>query len=210
MNGKLAIMGRTLSRVELYALGFLILTFVITFAIRVSGPLEDGDLWFHLEYGEYFLDHHTLIPDHSLYSWTPADKSAIYCAWGAEIIFYTLNQLGGLKALYILRYLFALVYLVLVIYQSRKYKILGSNIPWMLAGIGIVMSQAGIMIKPAIYSYVFMTITVWIWWDNKIPRYKNVSFYLLPVVFILWVNAHGGVIFGVVYLSLLFIGEALS
>lgn len=182
----------------------------MTFVVMSSGPIEDGDLWFHLEYGEYFLDHHTLIPDHSLYSWTPADKSAIYCAWISETILYLLNKLGGLSALYTLRYLFAFVYIAFVMYQSRKYKILGSYLPWIIGGFGIAMSQAGIMIKPEIFSFVFMTITAWVWWNSKTSQDKGMSFYLLPAVFFLWINSHGGVIFGVAYIFLLFIGDMLN
>ena len=66
-----------------------------TIVIKYAEPINDGDIWFHLAYGRYLLEHNTLIPDHSIFSWTPTDNSQIYCAWIPEIIFYILNNAGG-------------------------------------------------------------------------------------------------------------------
>jgi hypothetical protein len=85
---------------------FLALVVLATIALRYAEPINDGDIWFHLAYGRYFLENHTLIPDHSIFSWTPAANDTIYCAWIPEIFFYLLFKAGGLQVLYALRYLF--------------------------------------------------------------------------------------------------------
>ena len=37
-----------------------------------SFPPADGDLWWQMVYGKYLIENGTLIPDHSIFSWTPA------------------------------------------------------------------------------------------------------------------------------------------
>ena len=65
-----------------YFLFFLVLA---TVAIRYAIPLRDSDVWFHLLYGKYFVENLTLVPDHTLYSWTPASNEIVYCTWLPDI-----------------------------------------------------------------------------------------------------------------------------
>src|SRR5271157_1527495 len=35
----------------------------------------DYDLWWQMALGRYYIAHHTLIMDHSIFSWTPTDPT---------------------------------------------------------------------------------------------------------------------------------------
>ncbi|MGW8320964.1 MAG: hypothetical protein ACWGSD_05360, partial [Thermodesulfobacteriota bacterium] len=50
-----------------WALGFIVL---LTLAIRYAEPVRDGDLWWQMAYGRYLIEHRTLIPDHTAFTWT--------------------------------------------------------------------------------------------------------------------------------------------
>ena len=58
-------------------------------------PVMDGDLWFHLAYGRFMVENRTLVPDHTVFSWTPADNATIYCAWIPEITLYAIHAWAG-------------------------------------------------------------------------------------------------------------------
>ena len=83
----------------------MIILVLICIAVMYAEPIKDGDLWFHMAYARYMIHNHTLIPDHTIYSWTPASGKEIYCAWLSEFVLYTLYQKGGLTLLFIFRYL---------------------------------------------------------------------------------------------------------
>ena len=65
------------------ALAALLLAVV---ALRFAEPVEDGDLFWHMAYGQQMLDRGTLVPDHTLYSWMPTSNHSIYCAWVSELL----------------------------------------------------------------------------------------------------------------------------
>ena len=190
---------------------FLIILILITLAVKYAEPLKDGDLWFQMAYGQYLLDNHTLVPDHTIYSWTPTDGKQIYCAWIAEILFYTLYKIGGLNLLFTFRYVCLLVFIVFIIHHAQRYKVAQNPVTWLICLIGSFMIQAGVQIKPEIFSLLFMTFTVWTWWFVKSSPEKGWKrCYLFPAIILVWMNTHGGVIFGIAYLGLLFIGEVLN
>ena len=56
-----------------------------------------------------------------------------------------------------------------------------------------------------------MTMIVWTWFRIKTHPDKSRSlFYLFPLLMLLWVNSHGGFIFGLVFLGLILAGEVIN
>ena len=190
---------------------FLAIVVLATIALRYAEPINDGDIWFHLAYGRYFIEHHTLTIDHSIFSWTPAKSHWMYCAWIPQIIFYLLYETCGLYGLFALRYLVIITFLFLV------FLIVGKNrakfLPYILliCLIGLLMAPAGLRIKADLFSFLFMTTLVFLWFRFKINPDKSWPvLYLLPVLFLFWVNSHPGFIFGAIFLSLVFTGEVIN
>jgi len=191
-----------------WSLGLLVL---FTLGIRFAEPVRDGDLWWQMAYGRYLIEHGTLIPDHTVFTWTPADGSAIYCAWLSEIFLYLLYQVGSLPALFAFRYLCLLIFLLALWLQARRLGVAGHPLTWLICLLGVLMSQSGAYIKPEIFSYVLMTITVLIWWHIKTGGHTAWRCcYLFPVIMVFWVNSHGGFIFGAAFLFVIGLGEALN
>lgn len=186
----------------------IILISVIFITIEYAKPIADGDVWFHMAYGRYMIEHFTLVPNHSIYSWTTSDNSQIYCAWIPEILFYGLYTLGGLPLLFILRYMFLFVFMTATFLYMKEKNALFIPLAWLVALFGVLMSQAAIHIKPQIFSFLFMTIIVWAWSIVRSQhKYGWIYCYVIPFVMLIWVNSHGGFIFGIVFLILVTIGE---
>ena len=185
--------------------------FLAVVFIRYAEPVKDGDIWFHMAYGRYMLENHTLVPDHAVYSWTPAVNSQIYCAWLPEIILYLLYTAGGLPAFFVLRYACILVFLLFVFHFMKRNKAFLNPLAWLTTLTGVLMCQAAMDIKPEIFSFVFMTITVWAWLMVRSSGERGWRYcYLVPLIMLLWVNSHGGFIFGLVFLALVSMGELVN
>ena len=188
----------------------LILSILILF-FHYMLPVQDSDLWFHLSYGQYFLKFGTIIPDHTLFSWTPVDNSTIYCTWLPDILFYLLYQAGNLPLLFIFRYFGAAFFLFLFWFTAYRRGI------WMIPIVGVasilslLMSKAGIFLKPELFSYIFMSLSVWLAFKIKQQANNSVLLcYLLPAIMLVWVNSHGAFIFGVLFIFLFLCGEILN
>jgi len=190
------------------ALGLLVL---LTLAIRYAEPVRDGDLWWQLAYGRYMIEHRTLVTDHSAFTWTPAESPTIYCAWLAEIFLYLLHAAGDLPVLFAFRYACLLLFVLAVWYQARRLGVARHPLTWLICLLGVLMSQNAAYIKPEIFSYVYMTLTALAWLRIKSDGEKaRRTCYLFPVLMLLWVNSHGGFIFGAGFLLIMGLGEGLN
>lgn len=184
---------------------------LITLAFRYALPVRDGDLWFHMLYGKYFLDYKTLIADHTIFSWTPTTNDTIYCTWLPDIFLYLLHKVAGLPGIFAFRYLCMLVPVLGCFFYARKLKISTHPLTWLLCLLAVIMSYTAAFEKPEILSFVFMTLLAWNWWhlrSSDESAWK--SCYLFPLITLVWVNTHGGFVFGAMFLLLLWLGELLN
>jgi tetratricopeptide (TPR) repeat protein len=189
----------------------LVVAALTTIAVRYAKPVTDGDIWFHLAYGKYLVENRTLVPDHSVFSWTPTDTSRIYCVWISDIIFYVLYQAGGLYALYVLRYLLIAIFILLAASISIRRPTFYMPGVILICMSGLLMCSQGLHIKSEIFSFIFMSLMVWTWFRIKVKSDENPYLpYLIPLIMLFWVNSHGAVIFGGLFLGLIFAGEVLN
>src|ERR1700676_5002708 len=92
----------------------LALVLLTVIAVRFAEPILDGDLFWHMAYAKQMLARHTLVPDHTAYSWTPASNETIYCAWASELFFNWLWTHLGMSSLFVFRYLCVLAIMTLL------------------------------------------------------------------------------------------------
>jgi len=192
---------------HLSTVAFLLI--IISVAVRFTLPLRDGDIWWHMMYGEFFWQNKTLIIDHTLFSWTPTKNDVLYCAWLPEIIFNLLYKVGGLPALFSVRYVSFLLFIGLFWRTAKKNNVLDNPLTWLVCLLAVHLSFAGTFIKPEIFSYMFMILISWNWWSlKKASSWKNC--YLFPLIMLFWVNSHGAFFFGVIFLTLVGGGELMN
>lgn len=192
----------------IWALGLLAL---FTVAIQYTQPVRDGDLWWQMAYGRYLLEHRTLIPDHTAFTWTPAASGTVYCAWLPEIMLYLIHRAAGLTPLFIIQYLCLLLFLATLAVFARRAGVLRHPAVGLIAVLGVLMVDTAIYIKPELFSLVAMTLMAANWMHLKTTGERAWRWvYAFPILLLLWVNSHGGVIFGVFFLALLGLGEWLN
>jgi len=195
--------------VVLFLIGLLILTAALLLAL----PVRDTDLWWQMGMGRYLLNEGTLVLDQQAFSWTPAHGAktvaTMYCAWIAEILFFLTYQLGGLPALFAVRYLCFLLFFVAIGVFAWRRRVFWNPLVWMAALLAFLMAySSAAYMKPEIFSFVLMTFAVSLWYGLKTASGEPwMLCYLFPVLAITWANTHGGFIVGMGFLGAMGLGE---
>ena len=180
--------------------------------ILLRNPVEqlDTDVWWQMALGKYYITHHTLIADHSIFSWTPTDPTWIYNTCLGSIILYLVYSLMGGFGLWTLQWLMFLgVFLSFYFFLRLIQRRLDVTSATIIAAIGIVCSLACGFYKPEIFSFLLFCWTVFIFFYVKLTR-RTFLFYVYPFIFALWANLHGAFVVGIIFLALSLIGELLN
>jgi hypothetical protein len=182
--------------------------------IVYAQPFLDGDLFWHMAYARQMLDHGTLQLDHAAFSWTPASNGMIYCAWASELILYAMwNQLGA-WSLFALRYLVIFFVIGLLWDHARRLKMADQPMTYLVLLMTSLVLGAGTIIKPELFSLLFMNLVVWAFYRARQAMRQGASprkwFYLVPALVALWVNFHGAFILLAPFLIATAIGEGLN
>ncbi|MFA5323854.1 MAG: hypothetical protein WC373_14375, partial [Smithella sp.] len=189
-----------------------ILLMILPVMILLKYPVDslDYDVWWQMALGKYYLTHHTIVIDHSIFSWTPADSGWIYNTFLGSIIFYLIYSLAGGLGLWVFQWLifigiFLAFYVFLKVVQQR----LDVTSITLIAAIGITFSVSCSYYKPELFSPLILSWLGVIFYYIKKTRRKNL-FYVYPFIFALWVNLHGAFILGFCFLACISIGELLN
>jgi len=189
----------------------MIATAFLTLWASLYVPIYDGDIWFHLLYGKQIFENLTLIPDHTIYSWTPSNNDTIYCAWLGHAIYYLLYKYFGDGGVIAFRYLAASTLFIAILLLSRQRNTFYNPITWFTALVCALIISQVTLDKPEILSFAFMTLIVWNWYTVKQLK-QNVLFkvYLFPLLILIWVNTHGAFIYGCFFLLCVGVGETIN
>lgn len=188
-----------------YAL--LALAILAVVAVRYTEPVNDGDLFWQMAYGRWMVEHGTLVPEHGAFSWSPTSEEVIYCAWLSEIGLYLLHRVGGLTALFALKYLVWLAVLGLAGWTAWRTGSWRSPEAWAATLLFALASYAGANLKPELFSFLLFNLVVWSYFRYRRSR-TPWPLYAFPLLLLVWVNTHGAFVFGILFLLAALAGEA--
>lgn len=184
---------------------------IITVALRYALPFRDGDVWWHMLYGKYFLDHNTLIADHTIFSWTPSTNDTIYCTWLPDIILYLLHKTAGLAGLFAFQYFGFLFFILACFLFAHRLGLATNPFVWFLVLNGVLMAYLAAFPKPELCSFMLMTALVGNWYYIRFQgNNSHLCCYCLPIIILIWVNSHGAFIFGLIFLFCAALGELMN
>jgi hypothetical protein len=193
-----------------YLKWFVVALLPILIFLRYPVDRVDYDLWWHMALGKYYIANHTLVMDHSVFSWTPTDPTWIYNTCLGSIAMYLFYSLAGGFGLWIFQWtvfvgIFVSFYLFLRLLGQR----LDVTNVTVMAMIGIACSLACRFYKPELFSALMFSWLLFIYFYVKETRKKN-TFYFYPLLFALWANLHGIFVVGFVLLAIVLVGEILN
>ena len=160
--------------------------------------IADPDIWWHLRNAEYLLKtHHFVRAD--MYSYTVTGASWINHEWLTEIPYYLAWRLWGFRGIFLL-----MVALVEIIILSTYY--LGSLVSgnskaaFVASWLALFLMTVSFGPRTLLFGWIYLIVLLLILWRYK--QHGKDSLWLLPPLFLLWVNSHGSWLIGLVVLSI--------
>lgn len=184
-----------------FVIGLAISAAFVTFLFYYPSVGGDEDIWFHIRYGAYFIQHHTWSINHGQFNWTAFDPNFRYVTWIGSSILYIFYSLMSHYGLYLLQYIVIGSILGCFIYFLKKtgYRFDITSLLAML-GVLLVLNLKYLYIKPDMFSGLMFAFSCMVYY--KVKETGNWKlFYIYPPLFLLWVNTHGGFIVGLFFIS---------
>jgi hypothetical protein len=152
----------------------------------------DPDLWWHIKVGQDILTTHHW-PTSDPFSYTVAGNPWMAYEWLGDVLFGAVARWGGLLGLEIL--LFALASAVmLALYAYATLRSGNSKAGFVSSGLLCSLAFASFNLRPQMLGYLFLVLTLIAL--ERFRQGKQRSAWFLPVLFLIWINAHGSWVIG--------------
>jgi len=155
-------------------------------------PWVESDTFWHVVIGNLILKTHTW-PTHDIYSFTAHGTPWIAYEWLGDVVMGLAWRLGGLHGLMILLMILTWAIMLALLW----YAYLGSkNIKSAFVASAVLMPLASISwtLRPQLLGYIFVIVTLIVL--KSFRDGSSRSLWILPFVFLLWVNSHGTFVLG--------------
>jgi hypothetical protein len=185
------------------------ITLILAVLFYYPSRTEDYDIWYHLKFGEHFVKNLTFKLDHSMFSWTPADPNWRYGIWLGSSVLYMAYKMFSVYGFYIVQWL---IFAAIILLYWKFIKVIGDSLDInhiaSLMLVFIALNLTAIYIKPELFTTLFFTIAVFIYFYTKFTS-KNL-FFIYPLLLFIWVNTHGGYLIGLIFISIVLVGEVFN
>lgn len=151
-------------------------------------PPTDPDFGWHLKYGEYIFQNHTLLYK-NVFSFTNQNYHWANSYWIFELILYVAFTLWGpVGAALLFSFIFSTILYKIIRRQTDNLFVLALLFVFST----IMFSTFYVSIRPFFLSTIFMLIFLDIMIDevNGEPRPKDQNTKYLPLLFLIWANTH--------------------
>ena len=163
---------------------------------QFSENTADPDLWTHTMLGEQSLLTHS-IQRTEIYSWTARGHPFVNHEVLAEAALGASHLLLGGAGILLLKILFGFLAFGIALRLGAE----GLRWPerafaWIIGAVAVVEISFGFAARPQIFTAVFLAVEFWVL--RRIHREKFWWALVLPALYALWINTHGGVLAGLV------------
>ncbi|HYM12010.1 MAG TPA: hypothetical protein VEU62_14830 [Bryobacterales bacterium] len=169
-----------------------------------STEVADTDFWWHLKTGQYIIERHALpVPDPFSYTSQlgapayPGEERVRYFnlthEWLAQALWYLIFRAAGFPGVVLFKaLLLAGLCGIAGLLAARR----SGSFYWGLAAAGAAAAVAALFSadRPALLTFFFIAVFIWI-------LERGGPLWLLPVLSLVWANAHGGFFLGWVILA---------
>jgi hypothetical protein len=157
----------------------------------------EGDTWFHTLVGEDILRTHT-FPTADSYTFTVNGNEFMAFEWVGQVLMALADRLGGLRGLTALFFVAACSLLLLLYYYSSL-RCGNSKAAFVSCLPMVPLLSAFFTLRPQLFGYLFLFLTVIL--VEHFRRGRTWALWLLPPLFVLWVNTHGSFVLGLLVLG---------
>ncbi len=198
-------------------LDVLLVALVLVFAFLVASfAVRNGDFFRHLASGRLLVQRgYTFGTDP--FTWGAGDAYWVNHSWLYDLLIYGLYQIpsiGGV-VLVVLKALLIVALAEVLLRVSRR-RGQGLWLPAACTALAILVLSPRLVLTPMCVSFLFLGLTLWLLRYPRLARERGTaaptyrSFWLLPPLFLLWVNLDQWFLLGPVVVGLYLAGEALG
>jgi hypothetical protein len=173
-------------------------------------PAIDPDVFWHLATGKWIWRNHR-IPKADPFSWTAPGRSWIAHEWLTEAIWRVVYRAGGWGALVILTGLILMATFALVHATARRLHA-GPIASTLFTALSALAGLHTWNVRPQMISLAFSSLFGYWFVTATVPQFRGRSnddrnlssvqkLWWIPLVMIVWVNLHGGWVFGMAMLA---------
>ncbi len=194
-------LARRFSRLDARRLAAAIL-FVAVFAMAARVP-TDTDVWWHLKAGQVTVETGRILQT-DLFSHTRYGQPWINHSWLTQVLLYLLFRHGGYLGLGLFQALVATLAMLLV-YRQMEGEVFLRGFILLLT---VVTAAVIWSVRPQLLSFLLTALLSYLLYLYK---WRGVNrLWLIPPLFVLWVNLHAGYALGFILLVGFVAGEALN
>jgi hypothetical protein len=173
----------------------------------LAPAVADPDLWGHIRFGQLtWAAGEVLRVDP--FSYLTAGQEWINHEWLAEVVFAGLNSLGGGRALLLFKLALAIGMMGLVYRHLTRAGLDVLRAALVLFPVIVLLIPGLTTVRPQMFTYVFFLLTLLILYGAEAGRPRGL--WLLPPLFVLWINFPGGVLAGVGVVGIWAFGRGLE
>jgi hypothetical protein len=161
---------------------------------QFSENTADPDLWGHIVFGQRILQTHA-IPKTEIYSWTARGQPWINHEWMAELALGGAHALLGGSGVLLLKLAVGLLTFALCL------RLGGANlawparyVAWAFAALAVVEISFGFAARPQIFTALALAVELLLL--RRIHEGRRLWALALPLLFLVWINTHGGALAG--------------
>ena len=152
----------------------------------------DPDLWWHIKTGELILSTHRWATTDP-YSYTAKGMPWMSCEWLGDVVFAAVYRIGGLRGLEALLVVLASA-VILTLYAFATLRSGNSKAGFVAAAVLLTLANASFNLRPQMMGYLFLILTLIAL--ERFRQGKQRAVWMLPILFMIWVNSHGSWIIG--------------
>jgi len=161
-------------------------------AVLAQTFFVDPDVWWHIKQGEDILSTHQ-VPTKDIYSLSLTGQSWTAYEWVGDVLLAAVHRVGGLPGLELL--LLVLGGLILVaIYTLATIRSGNSKAAFVATMAVFVLATVSFNLRSQMLGYLFMILTLIVL--ERFRQGHRGALWSLPVLMLLWVNAHGSWVIG--------------
>jgi hypothetical protein len=162
-------------------------------ALLIGPRMINGDLGRHLTNGKYISATLT-VPTRDIFSFTKDNQPRPPYEWLAQLLIYSAYRFLNLDGVVLLTAI-VLALTFLIVYIDTLHRCDRQTLASILTLWAAAASSLHWLTRPHIFSFLFLAI--WILWLEKLRKGEYINIVLLPLLMLVWVNTHGGFIFGI-------------
>lgn len=185
---------------------WLLLPMLVAISVRFFFAPTDYDYWWHARTGQLIAETGGL-PRADAFSYTAEGNPWVTHEWLTQIIFHVVQQqLGYVGNVVLFGLIGGLTWLA--VYATCRLRGLGEPGAVVLVMWGSAMAASTTAVRPQAITALLLAVCA-----LTITRYKRGdtrALWMLPPLFLLWVNLHGGYVIGLVLLGLAIVGDTIS